>query len=170
MNMHFRRTQSLAAWLLLLLVCSATLTTHTAVADDKSVFGYWKRLDDDTGKPLGVFRLWQDKGKLVGAILKSYPKSGEKPQVVCSECSGAQHDKPLAGLIFLWNFVRDDDNPKKWVDGKVLNPENGKVYNCEVELSEDGKTLNVYGYLRLLIKVGGTSKWVRATPQDIQGL
>jgi uncharacterized protein (DUF2147 family) len=167
--MYSRRTLSLGTWLLLL-TSIVTLSTSTAFADDKGVFGYWKRIDEDTGKPLSIFRLWEDKGKLIGKIVKVFPKQGQKAQALCSECSGAQHDKPVTGLIFLWGFSREEGNANKWVDGKVLNPEDGKTYNCEVELAEDGKTLNVFGYMRLLFKVGGTSKWQRATPEEIQAL
>lgn len=147
---------------------------HLAAVDtgaaDAGVFGYWKRIDEDTGKPQSIFRLWEDKGKLIGKIVKVYPKGDQKPQEICSECTGAQKDKPVNGLIFLWGFTRDQSNARKWIDGKVLNPENGKTYNCEVELSEDGKTLNVYGYIRMLVKLGGTSKWQRATAAEIHSL
>lgn len=158
-----------------LLAALSLFSTQRVVAVDSGaseggVFGYWKRIDEETGKPQSFFRLWEDKGKLIGKIIKVLPTPGKKPQEVCSECTGSQKDKPVNGLIFLWGFTREQGKPNKWVDGKVLNPENGKTYNCEVELSEDGKTLNVYGYLRLLVKLGGTSQWQRATPEEVHGL
>ena len=73
-------------------------------------------------------------------------------------------------MVFFWNFTRDAENPNKWLDGKVLNPEDGKTYNAEAELSDDGKTLAVFGYIRLLIKLGGTSKWQRPTAEELRGL
>jgi uncharacterized protein (DUF2147 family) len=167
--MDSRRTQYAGLGLLVLLWVAA-LSPRAAVADDAAVFGYWKHFDDDTGKPQSYFRLWEDKGKLIGKIVKVLPTAKKPAQSVCSECSGAQKDKPVKGLIFMWGFVRDDSNPKKWVEGKVLNPEDGKVYNAEVELSEDGKTLSVYGYIRVIVKLGGTSNWKRATPDEIAGL
>src|SRR5262249_48201871 len=148
-NMHSRRTRfagfgalSLVAWWL--------LSVPTATAADTGVFGYWKRLDEETGKPQSFFRLWEDKGKLVGKVVKVLPTASKKAQEICEECTGAQHNKPVAGLLFLWGFTREEGNARKWIDGTVLNPENGKTYNAEVELSEDGKTLNVYGYIRML--------------------
>lgn len=144
--------------------------SQPAVAADKTdgtVFGYWKSIDTDTGKTQSIFRLWEDKGKLVGKILKTFPKAGEKQQTVCDECSGAQKGKPIEGLIFFWGFERDGGSDKKWIDGKVLNPGNGKTYNCEVELAEDGKTLKVYGYIRLLVKVGGTNIWQRPSAEEL---
>lgn len=155
---------------LLALVCTLSLGLQPTAAEDHGVFGYWKRVDEETGKIESIFRLWEDKGKLIGKIVKTFPRKGKPAQLTCSECSGAQKDKPVNGLIFMWGFNRDQEKPTKWVDGHVLNPEDGKTYNCEVELDEDGKTLNVYGYIRMLVKLGGTSKWQRATPEELRGL
>jgi uncharacterized protein (DUF2147 family) len=148
----------------------ADKSTQSASTDDKSVFGYWKHVDDDSGKTLSIFKLFEFEGKLVGKIVKTWPKPGEKPQTVCSECSGKQKDKPVVGLVFFWDFVRDKENGKKWVDGKILNPADGKTYNAEAELSADGKRLNVFGYIRILVKVGGTSSWQRPTAEELQGI
>lgn len=145
------------------------MSTQTASATDNNVFGYWKRIDDKTGQTVSIFRLWEDKGKLVGKIVKVFPKPGDKP-AVCNDCTGTAKDKPVTGLIFLWGFSRDEEHPNKWVDGKVLNPENGKTYGCEVELSEDGKGLKVYGYISFLVKLGGTSVWQRPSAQELQGI
>jgi uncharacterized protein (DUF2147 family) len=145
------------------------LSTQTASATDNNVFGYWKRVDDKTGQTLSIFRLWEDKGKLVGRIVKVFPKPGEKPPI-CNDCAGAAKDKPVKGLIFLWGFTRDDEQANKWVDGKVLNPENGKTYGCEVELLPDGKGLKVYGYVSFLVKLGGSSVWQRPTAAELQGI
>jgi uncharacterized protein (DUF2147 family) len=168
-NMDARRLQSFGFGLLVLAAVFA-LSTHTASAEDKSVLGYWKHVDDDTGKAQSIFRLFEYKGKLVGRIVKVFPTPGKKAQTTCSECTGRQRDKPVVGLIFFWDFVRDGDDSKKWVDGRILNPEDGKTYNAEAELSEDGKTLKVFGYVRILFKIGGSSVWQRPTPQELQGL
>lgn len=148
------------------------LSPRTAAATEtKDVMGYWKAIDKDSGKTQSVFRLWEDKGKLVGKIVKTFPKpDGSKAQQVCSECSGRQKDKPVVGLIFLWGLEQEKDNPRKWVGGKVLNPEDGKTYNVEVEVSPDAKTLKVYGYIRLLVKVGGTNIWERPTDKELEGV
>jgi uncharacterized protein (DUF2147 family) len=140
------------------------------MSGDKSVLGYWKHLDDDTGKTQSIFKLFEFEGKLVGKIVKIIPKPGEKPQTVCSECSGKQKDKPVVGLVFFWDFVADKENNKKWVDGKILNPADGKTYNAEAELSADGTKLSVYGYIRILVKLGGTSVWQRPTAEEIKGI
>lgn len=166
--MYLHRTRFVGVWLLGV-ASILTLSTQTGFADDKGVFGYWKVIDEDTGKTQSVIRIWEDKGKLVGRIVKVFIKrGGGKPQPTCTECSGSLHNKPIDGMVFIWNFVRDEGSERKWVEGKVLNPEDGNTYNCELELSKDGKTLSMYGFIRVLVKIGGTSTWVRPTPEEIQ--
>ena len=175
--MHVRRRVSAGASYLLL-AALLTLATQSALADQppnaaanrKSVLGYWKHIDEDTGKTQSIFRLFEYKGKLVGRIEKVFAKPGKKAQTICSDCPGAQKGKPVVGLIFFWNFVPDEDDDRQWVDGKILNPEDGNTYNAEAELSEDGKTLKVFGFVRILFKIGGSSVWQRPTAAELQGL
>jgi uncharacterized protein (DUF2147 family) len=149
----------------ILLVAQGALATNA-----QGVYGYWKSLDKDTGKPQSIFELYADGDKLAGKIVKIFPKPGEKHDPICRECTGRQKDQPKVGLVFLHDFVRVKDKPRKWVDGKLLNPENGKTYGAEVELSEDGSKLNVYGYIRILFKIGGTNVWVRPSAEELQNL
>lgn len=172
--MYSRRTKAAGSWLLVLgsvfLLSAQTAGAAGGQSTDKTVFGYWKSVDKETGKTQSIFRLWEDKGKLLGRILKVYPKANGTIQKTCDECPGKTKGKPVEGLIFFWNFVRDDGSNVKWVDGKVLNPEDGRTYNCELELGEDGKTLKVFGYIRLLFKVGGTNVWQRPTAEELKSI
>ena len=146
------------------------LSATPASADEKTVFGYWKHIDDDSGKTQSIFKIFENKGKLMGRIEKTFSTPKKPAQKICSECTGSQKNKPIVGLIFFWDFVRDTDEPNKWVDGKILNPEDGKVYDAEAELSADGKSLKVYGYIRIIVKIGGSSVWKRPTAAEIAGI
>jgi hypothetical protein len=42
---------------------------------EPSVFGDWKAVEKDSGR-MSIFRLWEDKGKLVGKMIKVFPKNG----------------------------------------------------------------------------------------------
>ena len=167
--MSFRATRAAGAWAVAL-ACIVTGTASAAPAADSGVLGYWKHVDEETGKTQSIFKLFEYEGKLVGKIVKVFPKAGKPAQAVCSECEGRQKGKPVVGLIFFWDFVRDGDDRHKWVDGKILNPEDGKTYSAEAELSGDGQTLKVFGYIRLLVKVGGTSVWKRPSPDELRSL
>ena len=45
-------------------------------------------------------------------------------------------------------------------DGKILDPETGKIYSANMHLSPDGTKLNVRGYLGLSI-FGRSQTWTR---------
>jgi uncharacterized protein (DUF2147 family) len=153
---------------------STVLSSPTATAadssSDKGVYGYWKSVEKDTGRTQSIFKLFEDNGKLAGKIVKIYPKPGEKHNPICVDCEGARKDKPKVGMVFFWNFVPAKGKPGKWVDGKILNPDDGKIYGSEATLSDDGTKLNVYGYIRILFKIGGTNVWTRPTAAELEDI
>ena len=173
-----RRNQAGRALLLAfvaVLTLSSLLSVQTVSAtdgqgDSHGVYGYWKTIDKETGKLQSIFKLYDDKGKLAGKILKIVVKPGDKHDPICRDCDGSRKDQPKVGMVFFWNFVPAKSKPNKWVDGKILNPDDGKVYSSEVTLSDDGKSLSVYGYIRIIFKIGGTSVWQRPTADELQGI
>ncbi len=164
------RTRRWLAIVLSMIASILVLSPKRAAADDKTVLGYWKHIDDDSGKTQSIFKLFESNGKLIGRIEKTFSTPKKKAQDICTKCSGSQKNKPIVGLIFFWDFVRDKAEPNKWVDGKILNPEDGKVYDAEATLSADGESLKVFGYIRVIVKIGGSSVWKRPTAAEIAGL
>ena len=47
-----------------------------------------------------------------------------------------------------------------WKGGEILDPDNGKTYRCKMTLSDDGKELNVRGYIGISL-IGRTQTWHR---------
>ena len=135
---------------------------------NRGPFGYWKHVDDDTGKTDSIFKVWRENGELKGRIVKMIPvNEDDKPNPVCTECEGERKNQPIEGMLMIWGFHFDKED-KKWVEGKILNPEDGKVYNSEITLTNKG--LEVYGYIRVIVKIGGTSIWTRPTPAELEGV
>ena len=152
------------------LLSAPTVSAADSQAENKGPYGYWKSVDKKTGRTQSIFKLTDEKGKLTGRIVKAFPTPGEKYNPICNKCDGERKDKPKQGMVFFWNFVPDKGKARKWVDGKILNPDDGKIYGSEAELSEDGTKLDVYGYIRILIKIGGTSTWLRPTAAELEGI
>lgn len=75
----------------------------------------------------------------------------------CQACPGAQRGQPMRGLEVMWG-LREQDG--KLVGGKILDPGDGTVYDCEIALSSDGNTLQVTAYKGLKL-LGRTLSWRR---------
>ena len=60
------------------------------------------------------------------------------------------------GMIVIKGLKKDGD---EYNGGKILDPNNGKLYKCYIELEEDDK-LKVRGYIGLAL-LGRTQYWYR---------
>jgi uncharacterized protein (DUF2147 family) len=123
-----------------------------------SPVGRWQTIDDVTEKPRSIVTISDEDGKLKGYISKVYYKKGEGPDDVCTHCTGDKKDEKILGLNIIWGLVPVE--PLVWHDGKILDPENGKIYRCKMQLSEDGQTLFVRGYIGFSL-LGRTQTWLR---------
>jgi len=131
------------------------------ITNDMSPLGYWKTVDDKTKKVKSLVKIWQENGKLKGRVEEVYPQPGEDPDPICDKCPGEFKDKRVVGLEFMWGFFEEDGN---WIKGKILDPENGKVYNCQLEVTDNGQKLDVFGYIKVIFKIGRTQTWLRHHP------
>ncbi len=141
------------------------LTSGLATAGEDPAAGLWKTIDDVTGKPKSIARLWESGGELKGKIERIFPEPGEDPTPKCDKCPGEKHDQPVIGMEFLWGFRRDREG---WVDGYVLDPDNGKTYHATIRVIDGGQRLRLYGYIKIIIKIGRGQTWRRATEADLR--
>jgi uncharacterized protein (DUF2147 family) len=70
----------------------------------------------------------------------------------------ALRSRPLTGLRLLWGLRYDPDRAT-WVDGRVYNSDNGKVYHCEIRMLGEDK-LRLRGYIGITL-LGGNTIWTR---------
>lgn len=131
------------------------------IAPEKSaVVGKWQTIDDETKKPRSVVEIveQESEGKklLSGRVVEVI--NPEKPNLVCEKCSGEKKDKPIVGLEILSGFQTKDN--LEWTDGEILDPKNGKVYRCRLRLKDDGKKLEVRGFVGISL-LGRSQVWVR---------
>ena len=134
-----------------------SITMQATAAGGPSAAGLWKTIDDKTGKPLSLVRLTEVDGELQGRVERILVAPGDDPQPRCDKCTGALKDRPIVGMTFLWGFRRDGE---RYGDGSILDPEEGRVYRCRIELSGDGGRLDVRGYVGIPL-FGRTQIWLR---------
>lgn len=136
----------------LLTLCLLTFSVFTATAQSTPA-GVWKTIDDNTGEAKSHLEIYEKDGKFCAKIVKLL----RKPQdTVCDECPGDKQGKKLVGMEILWDLVPYDDY---WSYGKIMDPESGKIYKCNLEMKGNDK-LEVRGYIGFSL-IGRTQEWYR---------
>ena len=119
-----------------------------------SVEGTWVNIDDETGQAKSEIELYVEQGKLYGRVLRLLLPEDQGKK--CVNCKGSDKNKPIEGLLIVRGLSRDD---AAWTDGKIMDPANGKSYDCTIRL-EDPNTLKVRGFLGFSF-LGRTQVWKR---------
>jgi uncharacterized protein (DUF2147 family) len=138
------------------LIALGLLLPLSVFAESMSAEGNWRTIDDETGEARSIVRIWNDGGELKGEIVELLNPT--EPNPTCTECKGSRRNQPLVGLNIIWGLEQDGD---EWVDGKILDPENGKEYSAQLKVTEGGSQLEVRGYLGFAL-IGRTQTWHRA--------
>ena len=150
----------------------AALPVFAAVSPDITPVGNWVtyKENDQTAKEglVSIFQAKADDGSIVfnGKIGKSIGIIDPNAPTICVNCPAPFTGKKIQGMQFLWGFVQDDEEPNHFVDGHVLDPLTGNIYNAEMTLSEDGMTLVFRGYIGISL-FGSDRTWTRATKADV---
>ena len=125
----------------------------------QSPVGRWKTIDDETNKAKSIVEIYEKDGKVYGKIVKILNlEPGEDPDPICEECptKDDRHGKKIIGMEILRNMEKDGT---EWEDGKILDPEKGKLYDCKIWVNPDNSDqLMVRGYVAFFYR---TQTWYR---------
>jgi uncharacterized protein (DUF2147 family) len=120
----------------------------------QTITGKWKTIDDETGQEKSIVTIYEQDGKIYGKIIEIL--NPEKKNSKCTKCEGQKKDQPILGMVIIEGLVKDDD---VYNGGEILNPSNGKVYDCRLKLDADNPdSLQVRGYIAFFYK---TQYWQR---------
>jgi uncharacterized protein (DUF2147 family) len=128
-----------------------------ASAQEASPVGLWKNIDDQSGKPKALIRITEQGGEFKGKIEKLFRAAGEEQNPKCDKCDGELKDQAILGMTIMSGLKQDG---AEYNGGKILDPDNGKVYKSKMSLAEGGKKLNVRGYIGMSW-LGRTQVWLR---------
>lgn len=132
----------------------------------KDCIGTWKTIDDETGVTKSTVKIYKNGDLYFGKVLTildpdALIDSGKDryEDILCDECpEGRGKDQPIMGLEIVWDMEEGSD---KLSGGKIMDPENGKIYTCTIWLDKDdqeGNTLKVRGWLAFFFR---TQTWYR---------
>ncbi|MDJ0761771.1 MAG: DUF2147 domain-containing protein [Myxococcota bacterium] len=130
--------------------------SKVALAQSSSPVGVWKTIDDNSNKAKSHVQIWEHKGVLYGKIIKLIDP--DEPNPLCDKCKGKHHNKPVIGMMIMWNLKKADS--EWWEDGHIMDPDNGKTYRCKIKLVDGGKKLDVRGFIGISL-LGRTQTWIR---------
>jgi uncharacterized protein (DUF2147 family) len=138
-------------------VLAAAAAVIAAPASEPSAVGLWEQVDENSGKPESWFRISERNGVYEGNIVKIFYKPGDDPNWVCSKCEGAERNAPVLGLMLIKGMQR---RGLAYERGTIMDPRDGSVYRALMQLSPDGKKLEVRGYLGISL-FGRSQVWNR---------
>jgi uncharacterized protein (DUF2147 family) len=121
----------------------------------QSPVGLWQTIDDHTGKPRGIVRVFESGGRLYGDVVQVLDP--DKVGAACVKCTDDRKDKPVQGLQIIRGLAPDGD---AWSGGTILDPETGSTYRCTVRVADGGRKLVVRGYLGISL-LGRSQTWIR---------
>ncbi len=139
----------------LLLTLFAILFAGFSFGQVDKIVGKWKTIDDVDGSAKSIVTIFKaTNGKYYGKIEHLFKNSDKK----CTECTGENKDKPILGLQILNGMVEKNGS---LTGGTILDPNNGKVYKCNISYDEKSGNLKVRGSLDKSGLLGRTQTWLK---------
>jgi uncharacterized protein (DUF2147 family) len=132
------------------LLFALSITTNA-----QTIFGKWNSTNEETGNIDSIIEVYEKDGKAFAKVIEI--KGSARKNAVCEKCEDENRNKPILGLNILTGLEKNDD---EWSGGNILDPRNGRIYNCYIKLIKPNK-LKIRGYIGLAL-FGKTAYWERA--------
>ncbi|MBB1328995.1 DUF2147 domain-containing protein [Pseudoalteromonas sp. SR43-7] len=127
----------------LLSTLAATILASQSALAAMTPVGLWKTIDEDTNQAKSYVRITQTNGVLSGKVETILDPA--KQNDICTECDDELKDQPILGMTIIKDVKAQDDGI--WGDGEILDPTNGKTYTLQLTPQDEGKKLEVRGYI-----------------------
>ncbi len=108
------------------------LSFSTLLFGAERITGLWRSIDDQTGLSKSITIIYEYEGKIYGRILATYDDYGVMLDSIMNPSKKAENVKGapyFSGLDFIWAM---EDRGRKWSRGKIMDPEPGKIYSCDI--------------------------------------
>lgn len=148
----------------LLLVCLSTglspvLAQSSKTSSTDAILGRWKTVDDVENRVKSIVEITQRDGKFYGTVVELYRLPDEDQHPICEMCEDDRKDQPALGMEIVREMVLTDGEDFEWNDGTICDPNNGKIYTCEMWFDGDNfEELKVRGYIFFFFR---TQSWYR---------
>jgi len=152
-------------------------------AQNDPVEGYWLSIDENTNKITAGWQIYQENGLLYGKIVSI---TAEPKGVKAYRCKDSYKGFPVAGKVsgmevagppWIYGLTKNTRNGE-WAGGRIINPEDGKDYNCRIIFHHAGSksgsrtfqadTLEMRGEIGL--GIGRSQFWQKSDLQTTSNL
>lgn len=136
------------------------IATACAAAAQDRLCGHWYTIDDKRGERASEVELYGKGGRYYVRVtdLFGLPEGMRPEDLRCEACRDGLKGKPVLGMHVV-DGARWENGA---LHGKILDPENGKIYTVRIWLdAEDSDRLHVRGYLGPFYR---TQTWERKRP------
>lgn len=140
------------------------ITCFFYLSEAQTIIGKWKMVGMKSGKERSLIKIYEKDGKYFGKVVEVYPKAGDDPDPVCSECQDYRKGQPIVGMDIITDLEYNGRNGE-YKGGEILDPATGSVYDCKAWLGKDGY-LRVRGYLFFIGKTYVLPKYVEDEGSD----
>jgi uncharacterized protein (DUF2147 family) len=121
-----------------------------------SPVGLWQTISDTDGKATSEVRITETPGGLVGVVEKALTQNSEPN---CDKCTDERKGKSKLGMEII-RAAKKTEGKDVWEGGNILDPNNGTVYKLKMTPTENGKKLEVRGFVGFAL-LGRTQTWIR---------
>lgn len=136
------------------------LSVMSSLSFAEDITGMWQSIDDKTGAPKALVEIRKEaNGTYAGKIVKITPRAGYTPKETCVDCPAPYTNKPILGLDVMTGLKQGEG--LNYVNGRILDPNSGKIYSMKAKLSSNGKRLHLRGYVGVSA-LGRNQIWIRA--------
>jgi uncharacterized protein (DUF2147 family) len=139
-----------------LTLTTLTLAPTASAQPGASPVGTWQTIDDHTGQPKALVQISESGGVLSGKVVKGLG-ANDRPERRCTACTDERKGQLILGMTIIDGMKHVSSD---WEGGHILDPENGSIYKCKMQLADGGNQLVVRGYIGISL-LGRSQTWIR---------
>ena len=143
------------------IVLATIASTWLSFAAAQDLTGTWQNIDDKTGTPKAIIVIDKENdGTYTGKIVKVTPRPGYTPREKCNNCPAPYNNQPILGMKILTG-LKHVSGSNNYVNGRIIDPLAGKIYDAKVRLNGTGKRLTLRASIGVSA-LGRNQTWIRA--------